>query len=1720
VADNPIALIGMACRLPPHIDSPDEFWELLTDGRDSVREVPPERWEPYLAGDPETSAVVRGATRFGAFRDDVAGFDAAFFGISPREAMSLDPQQRMFLELAWEALESAGIPPLALRGTGTGVFAAANSHDYGDRLMADLPRLEAWAVNGSYAFGIANRVSYTLDTHGPSMAVDTACAGSLTALHLACQHLWRGETDLAIVGGVNVMAAPGILIALDASGATAPDGRSKAFDKAADGYGRGEGAGVVVLKRLPDADRDGNRVLARILGGGTRHDGAGDGMMAPNGAAQEDMLRLVYARSGVPPESIDYVEAHGTGTRAGDAAEAAALSRFFGAGRGRNGHEPCLIGSVKPNIGHLEAAAGIAGLIKVVLAMRHGALPPSPHRELTPAVDWDRAGLQVVAALTPWPDRGRPRRAGISSFGVGGTISHVIVEEGDPPVPPARHETEPRPRLFPLSSMSADGVAAQAATLAGWLDKHPDAPLSRVAATLSRHRSHLSFRRTVVASDTAGLAARLREDGPPAGPAGAAADPVWVFSGHGAQWTGMGRELLREEPVFAQTMKDLEPIYRTSIGFTPREAILDGEWSDVGRVQAMTFAMQIGLAEVWRALGVRPGAVIGHSVGEISAAVVAGALDRDEAAAFACHRAAVVRRGAGLGGMAMVALPFDEVAERLAGRADVVPAIAASPSWTVISGSVAGLAEVTGKWSGDGVVIRRVDTDVPFHSGYMDPLLADVAAAAGSLTVRAPQVPLYSTVTADPRAPAPRDGGYWSAMLREPVRFTAAVQAASDDGHRIFTEISTHPIVTHSIDDILGGDAVVSHSLRRGEPELATLLAGLGTVHEAGGRVDWSRLHPDGEPIDLPPTAWQHRRFWPQAPPGRSAGLSGGGHDPASHTLLGAASTVSTATPSRVWQTHLDVGSRPYPGRHPVRGVEIVPAAVLLGTFLAAADGAGLRDVRLRVPVALDPPRLLQVVSQDGTLRLASRGADGGADEWLTHCTASVADASALASLATDLYPGSSSDWAGFADELRRRGVGGYGFDWEVRDLRLADGRLDCEVIAGPSATWAPVLDGALTVMSALLPGDQLRMPARIAAVTVRGTPPEAAVVRARVHDGLIDVTVRAADVGADVLGLEFAPVDGAPGAVTPPRLLVHELAWRPLPSAGDGDGDDGDGDDGDGGDGGDDDDGDGDGDGGRAGPPLPGPVVFASDDFGYLAALEHAGVRCLPAGTPGRAAELAAEAGAGLVVTVATPGPGWPRATGRAPGSGAAPGPGVAAEHNAWSLIRTAQVLAGLPAPPRLACLATAGELSHAPLRGIARIAAGELPDLWGGLIEVSPELAGTVAAGTRLRPLLAAAWAGAAEELVALTAEGDLVPRLVPVDRPPGRPPSECHSDGTYLITGGLGALGVEVARWLASRGARRLVLAGRRGLPPRRDWNRTGDARVAAVRAIEKLGTSVHALPVDIADAERVKAALDQLDLPPVRGVVHAAGVLRDARLTATRSEDLAEVMRPKVDGAMVLHELFPPGTLDFFVLFSSSGQFARVTGQAGYAAANSFLDALAEVRGDAISLGWMAWQGLGMAGSNTAGMAEANARGLDGISMEEALSAWRYAERAGGGYFAIARAVASPARPPVLSELLTDTDGAASAGTAEEPVATTPEELAEDLRTQVAAELRMSPAEIGLGRPLPELGVDSVLLVTLRARVLRRYGVDLPQTILWNQPTIRALATHLSETLEQQ
>ncbi|WP_435240140.1 type I polyketide synthase [Streptomyces sp. YPW6] len=1738
-ANEPIAVIGMGCRFAGGIDSPDRFWDFLMDGKDAIGEIPPERWESYASSSAENAALLRRTTRFGGFLSDIEGFDAEFFGITPREAELMDPQQRIVLEVAWEALEHAGVAPRGLAGSDTGVFIGVGSDDYGRRLLEDLPRIEAWTGIGGAYCAVANRISYTLDLRGSSVAVDTACSSSLVAIHQACQSLRLGEVPLALAGGVMIMAGPGLSVVLDTAGATSPDGRSKSFDASADGYGRGEGAGVIVLKRLSDAQRDGDRVLAVIRGSGIHQDGRTPGIMAPSQEAQEHLLRRTYEQARIAPGSVDYVEAHGTGTRMGDPIEAGAMAAVFGAEHPAD--QPCLIGSVKPGIGHLEAGAGVAGVIKAVLALRHAQIPPTANfARPNPHIPWAESGLSVVAEPTAWPRTDHPRRAGVSGYGYGGTISHVILEQApdgtEPDAVDAPGDVRTEANVFPLSAASEDGVRAYAGKLADALESSPAPGTEALGHTLSRRRSHLAQRAAVVAGDRRELIARLRSlasdesavgivSGRATHEEAAGAGLVWVFSGHGAQWAGMGRELLDSDPEFTAAIDTITPVFMEEIGFSPRQVIRDGELGDVSRIQPMIFAMQVGLAAVWRAQGVAPDAVIGHSVGEIAAAVTAGVLGLTDGARLICRRSLLLRRVAGLGGMAMVNLPFEEADRRLTGRNDVVAAISASPSSTVIAGDAAAVESVSARWKDEGLVVRRVDSDVAFHSSHMDPLLTELAAAAADLDTRPPTIPVYTTALDDPRSDRPRDGSYWAANLRNPVRFAESVTAAVEDGYRRFVEVSAHPVVAHSIDETLDSlrvtGALVAHTLRRDKPERETLLTNLGALHCHGGDVDWASVWPRAVLAELPPPAWQHRPYWAESGP-RLTG--GGGHDVDSHTLLGSRTVVTGTTPLQVWQTYLDGTCRPYPGDHPVQGVEIIPATVLLNTFFTAATGSGRRpalsDVTLRQPVSVTSARQVQITLQDGTVRLASRLVDqGGTDEdsqvWLTHTTASVAHGVTVAddrTLPLDDVRGRCHETLppDFpVERLASIGVAAMGFPWAVEELLRGPGELLARVRAAedddtPPTSWASVLDAALSIASVAFDGPPtLRMPAHIREVALCGDCPARVLISVRVAEGAaaadtvhVDIADEAGHVVATLHGLRYGVLDGDPGATASPRRLVHELVWRPLEITP------------------------------AASASRPELVVLVGDDTALTDRLADllatAGTPCVRLTTPQELDSVRDRLGAATVLVA-------PAAT------TSEENVGDAAFRASWLLAETAQWIAGAPlaARPKLWCLtrgvhesASAGGLGHGSLWGLGRVVGGEHPDFWGGLVDL-PANGQAPAADTLLTVL-----GSVSGEDVVVVRDGDwTVGRLARMEKEATRAGTEFRPDGTYLVTGGLGALGLEIAHWMAGRGARRLVLAGRSGLPPRETWDAVEDPavqrQIAAVRSLEALGVTVRTLALDVADRDQAAKLLapSELQLPPIRGVVHAAGVLDNRTLADLTEDSLRTVLRPKVDGALTLHEIFPPGSVDFFTLFSSCGLLLGLPGQASYAAGNAFLDALAAHRraagdGAAVSFGWTSWRGLGMSTSSEVIDAELEARGTADITVAEAFRCWELADRHDNGYFAVLRTLPpepGAVRPRLLGELTYEDAEAPEASEGAEWESLSPDELrgclVDAVRDRVADVMKMNAADLNVRAALTELGLDSVMTVVVRRRLEKQFRLALPATLLWERPSVEAVADFL-------
>ncbi|MFD5558819.1 type I polyketide synthase [Streptomyces sp. NPDC127068] len=1734
----PVAVVGMALRFPPACDSAEALWQLLLEGQQTVGPVPRERWEPYLSDSPEMAWLLRHSVQYGSFLDDITGFDANFFGVSPREAQVMDPQQRIVLEVCWKALEHAGIPPHGLAGSDAGVFMGVADSDYGRRLLSDVAGVDALRVSGGMHYGVSNRVSYLYDLRGPSLSVDTACSSSLTALHLAVRSLLDGEIPLALAGGVHLMIGPAPLLGMTDAGTIAEDGLSKPFDAAANGYGRGEGAGVLVLKRLVDARRDGDRVLALIVGGTVNQDGRTPGFMAPSDTAQAHMLRTAYDRAGIALSTVDYVEAHGTGTVVGDPLEAAALAEVFG--RERPADDPCPIGSVKANIGHLESASGVAGVIKTVLAMRAGAIPATPRFSEAPhpTIDWTACGLSVVRRTMPWPNRGHPRRAGVSSFGAGGTIGHLILEQAPEPIRPARptrhmgaprmptvavtDRAKPPPYVFPLSSMSRDGVRANARSLRTWLDSHPHVPLSSLAHTLTRHRSALLWRGAVIAGDHGQLADRLSlvERGEPG--QGVVlrrmshedVDAVWVFSGQGSHWPSMGRRLLDSEPVFAGVVEDLTSVFREELGIDPAWALTEGPLDDSASVQALTFLMHTALSAVWEAHGVKPAAVVGHSMGEIAAAVAAGVLSRVDGARLACRRARLVRSARGRGAMALVGLPPDRVAEEVAGARHLSLAVHASPTSAVISGDRSVVDEWCERWENEGVFVKRVRTDIASHSPHMDPLLPGIAEAVETLAVHRPSVPLYSTVVDDPRSSVPRDGRYWQANLRGAVRFSQAVTAAAQDGYRAFLEISSHPIVTHSLVETLAvgrdlDEFTVAHSLRRDTgPE--ALLANLAELHCAGLRVDWSVPHYDGQLADLPGTVWQHSRYWTET------SLRRGGHDPDEHTLLGPGTTIAGQGTRCVWQTTANSDRRPHPQEHRVHGVDIVPASVLINTFLNAAHQTGhplaLRDIALRAAFPVGTPREVQVTLGEGMFTLHSRPAatvpGHSATSWLAHTTARLDTLSSQPSKAREDHHCLSTvlDHTRLLDLLRPLGVEGFAFDWQVDDLRRGAQNVQarCRVptpLINSGANWAPLLDAAMTIPAVLLLDDPApRMATRVRRVNVWGSPPAEFAVHAQVNEdeGGIDIQVAApgTTIVAAIHGLEFGALDGTRSLPDVRRVTLH-VDWRPRPRP----------------------------ESSKrpqhmivvtAGCPVP-PRL---QDVLTAAAVPHT-VLDGPEGITDREFTDGAR---DTAVVVVPPLPGTADRVGETSGDGV------------WLLLRTARHLAGLPPgrQPRLWCLTEAATsapthqaLAQTPLLGAGRAIAGEHPELWGGHIDIADP--------TDAATLLSVLGADNGEDTYLIRGRRVSVARLAPLPSRTPASPRPCQPDSTYLITGGLGSLGLETAHWLARRGARRLLLLGRTPLPPRRDWHADQPApvkhRIDAIHRLEERGVTVHLAVADVSDREGTLRALAmaQQQLPPVRGIVHAAGITDDQLIGHIDESSLRRVLAPKVDGTLVLHELFPPGSVDFFVLFSSTGQLIRGTGQASYAAANAFLDGFAHHRhaqGDkgTLTLAWAGWRGLGLYSTATEIFGqEMAASGTGDISADTAFACWEHAEQQGVPYAAILPVIAKPTASPLrLLSGLTTAPVSSPPHAQGEPAGTEWKELPEERRRchlelvvarHISEELRIPLGQIDHQRPLLDLGLDSRMALSIRARLEKTLGVGLPVTLLWQHPTVQEVVRYL-------
>ncbi|MFJ1749731.1 type I polyketide synthase [Streptomyces sp. NPDC088116] len=1036
----PIAIVGMGCRYPGGVASPEDLWRLVSSGEDGITPFPTDRgWDTGTLFDPDTERPGTSSVREGGFLHEAAEFDAELFGISPREALAMDPQQRLLLETSWEALERAGIDPHSLRRSSTGVFAGLMYHDYASRLH-DVPKdVEGFLANGNAGSVFSGRISYVFGFEGPAVTLDTACSSSLVSLHLACHALRTRECGMALAGGVTVMSSPTTFVEFSRQRGLAADGRCKPFSEAADGTAWAEGAGVLVLERLSEAQRLGHPVLAVIRGSAVNQDGASNGLSAPNGPSQQRVIRQALANARLTPSDVDAVEAHGTGTTLGDPIEAHALLSTYG--QGRDGAEPLWLGSVKSNFGHTQAAAGVAGVIKMVMALRAGELPRSLHAaEPSSHVNWEAGAVRLLAEERPWPRTEHPRRAGVSSFGISGTNAHVILEEtpvGTETGAATEGDNEPAgdsgtavaavaddgpvfelPAVpWVLSGRSAQAVRGQADRLEAFVGEGDHSPLD-VGFSLVTTRAVLEHRAVVLGSDRASLVAGLTD------PAGVVSGAVtegrtaWMFTGQGSQRLGMGRELYGSFPVFARVLDevcgllDAELAGRPGFGVPVREVLFAAEGSEAaalldltGYAQSALFAVQVALVELLRSWGMAPDVVLGHSIGEFAAAYAAGVFDLADGARLVAGRARLMQALPEGGAMAAVEATEAEVTDILAGLSDrtrIAVAAVNGPTAVVVSGDADAVERVMTVVCEQGRRVSRLRVSHAFHSALMEPMLAEFEQIAATVDYRQPILPAVSTVTGELVAEGDwASWGYWVRQVREPVRFHGALETATGaQGVSRLLEIGPDAVLT-ALAQSASEDVTAAAVLRKGRPEAEAALSAVAEMFVRGAEVDWAALFAGtgAARVDLPTYAFQRQRYWLDAtrPVTDARGLGLGA---AGHPLLGAA--VSVAGSDAVLLTsRLSVGSHPWLGDHVVAGSVLVPGTAFVELAVRAGDHVGcarLEDLTLQAPLVLPEEGAVQIQIaldrvEDGRhdLRVYSRAEDAGAEQpWTMHATGAL----------------------------------------------------------------------------------------------------------------------------------------------------------------------------------------------------------------------------------------------------------------------------------------------------------------------------------------------------------------------------------------------------------------------------------------------------------------------------------------------------------------------------------------------------------------------------------------------------------------------------------------------------------------------------------------------------------------------------------------------------------
>lgn len=1797
----PLAIIGVGCHFPGGATSPQAFWDLLCAGTDATREVPADRWDVRKFYDPDPKKSGKMTTFRGGYLERLDQFDAQFFGIAPREAMWLDPQQRLLLQVTWEALEDAGQIADQLVGSNIGVFIGGFTLDY--QILQNYGVLSRYELQTNSATGmmmtmLANRISYVFGFRGPSLAVDTACSSSLVAVHLACQSIWNGESALAIAGGANAMIVPTMTIAESKGGFLSPDGRCKAFDAAANGYARGEGAGVVIIKPLERAQADGDPIYAVIRGTAVTQDGRTNGITVPNQFAQEAAMSQAYQRAGVAPKEVQYVEAHGTGTPVGDPIEARAIGTVLS--KDRPTGEQCIISSVKANIGHLEAAAGVAGLIKTALALKHRQIPPHPlFHNPNPDIPFDELQLHVPTTLEAWPAGDGPALAGVNSFGFGGTNAHVVLQEA-PPVPEIEERTidSGQPYLLPLSARSSEALRATAEAYRAFL-ANPDesSHLYDIAYSASLRRSHHDHRMALVAHSkaeaTSILDTFLHSEEAPSNVVSRRVllnerpKTVFVCSGMGPQWWAMGRDLLNHDPVFRASIERTDRALQPYTGWSLIEELMAPEehsrMEETDVAQPANFALQVALAEVWRSRGIEPDAIIGHSAGEVAAHYLAGALSFEDAVKVIYHRSRLQHKTAGLGRMLAVGMTSETLTQAVHDAGDGVSIAAInSPSAVTLVGDAETLEGMAKQLATFQVFHRFLTVKVPYHSHFMNPLREELLAVLSDLRPQTASLPLYSTVTGTRISGRGVNARYWWQNVRATVLFASALTQMIQDGYSVFIELSPHPVLASSIKELLTQqeqEGTVLPSLRRKEEDRVTMLTALGSLYTLGYPIAWQTFYQQPHNyVKLPSYPWQLKPYWTESVEAREDRL----FTPV-HPLLG--QRLSATHPT--WELELTSRLLPYLADHCIQGHVLLPGAAYVEMALAAARetfGEGnytLEDFAFRkalfLPEASDT-RLKTVVNpQNATVEIYSY-TPTGESRWALHASGKLAQRQPcemaprldLDTLECGNEPETSRE--DFYQQFYEMGFQ-YGPAFQaIEHIQTGEDTVTCQIqipasIEEGMATYIfhpALLDAAFQMLLAIIkpakstpapylpvgvdrirvfrsPVQKMQAYAWLRQMDERHIVGDIQVVDSEGHllveiegfcaqslDSSVSMAPERIDKG--LLELEWQPADRADAVdTTTSKVMIQDGRWLIFTD--------------------------------RSG--VGEALLRHLEEHGerYVTVSHTEGPELIQRGDhyainptrPEHFQQLFAALSTSSQVLFSRAVYLWGL------DSTFSDTPTLAALDQDQSVtclavmhLMQALALSGWPHLPYL-WLVTRGAqpvgeqpgaiaIEQAPLWGLGRVIGHqEFTNMWGGLVDLDPD-----AAANQVSLLFEEIWHATDEDQIAFRDGQRYAARLVQSQRLTLPFPPSFRPDGSYLITGGLGTLGLLVAHWMVRQGARRLILMGRKQLPLRSTWHRLEEdhpqkGMIQSIQELEALGATIHLAAVDVADEEQLSTFLTEYKRegwPAIRGVIHTAGVVQDELLLRMKAETFQRVLRPKVRGSWLLHHLLRDAPLDFFFLFSSTGSVIASLGQGNYAAANAFLDALAHHRRSlglpALSIGWGPW---------SVGMVEQlkleqyyTKRGIELITPEV-------------GTQILTRVIGQrPAQLIVISANWTLARETSPVGTlppmfvllgkqTEEAIISDPngEEgllhqlgvaeaserlpmLASHLQEIVARVLQLDPTQFSHQESLLSLGMDSMMAIEVKHRIASSVKVDVSVLELLQGITIMQLATRILSSLQ--